>query len=60
MDFLTKRTKKHIQWEIDWNNYDGMHTFSMCKCGRRWHRGETRACNLYLKEELREKIKLKK
>ena len=46
-----KRTKEVIQWEINWNNKEGVHTFSMCICGREGHRGETRACNQCLKEE---------
>ena len=51
---LTKRTKAKILWEINYNNHKGMHTFSMCKCGRQGYRGSTRACNLCLEEELKQ------
>jgi len=47
-----ERTKEVILWEIAWNNKEGMHTFSMCKCAREGCRGETRACILCLEEEL--------
>lgn len=56
-----KRTIEDIQWEIDRNNSDGIHTFSMCECGRGFgSRGRTRACNLCLKEELEKLMEGKK
>ena len=49
---MKQRNIDRIQWEINWNNKEGVHTFSMCKCGRLGHRGKTRACSLCLEEEL--------
>lgn len=48
-----KRNKKHIEFEIKYNNQPGLHTFSMCEeCNECGHRGRTRACNNCLAKEL--------